>query len=151
TRGETCANAIATGSAATASRPASSAAAAAGLLLRVGTANGGGRDRAADDARDGDQRQDVRKGLEERAVVRPALDVLEPGGDRAREAEEERGPEGAERPPPAEDQRGERDEAAPGGHVLAEGVDEPDREEDASERGERARGGHARVADPIDG
>src|SRR5437588_5014631 len=150
TRAESCASATAAGSAATARRPAASAAVAAGLLLRVGAANSGGRDRAADDARHGDQREDVGQGLEEGAVVRPALDVLEPGSDGAREAEQERGPEGAERPPPAEDQRREGDEPAPGGHVLAEGVDEADREEDASQRGQRARGGHARVADPVD-
>src|SRR5437870_3421762 len=149
TRAESWASATLAGSAATASRPAASAAGAAGLLLCVGAANGGGRDRAADDARDGDQRQDVGQGLEERAVVRPALDVLEPGGDGAREPEQKRGSEGAERPPAAEDQRREGDEAAPCGHVLAEGVDESDREEHPSERGERARGGHARVADAV--
>src|SRR5438105_4722743 len=83
TCGETCATATAAGSAATASRPAASAPGAAGLLLLVGTANGGGRDRAADHAGDGDQRQDVGQGLEERAVVRPAFDVLEPGREGA--------------------------------------------------------------------
>src|ERR671935_89112 len=100
------------GSAATASRPARSAAAAAGLLLCVGAANGGGRDRAADDARDGDQRQDVRQNLEEGAVVRPGVDELEPRSNCARETEQEGGTEGAERPPATEDQGRERDEAA---------------------------------------
>src|SRR5918911_114687 len=94
TRAESWASATPAGSAATASRPAASAQGAAGLLLLVGTANGGGRDGAADHAGDGDQRQDVGQGLEERAVVRPSLDVLEARGDGAREPEQERGAEG---------------------------------------------------------
>src|SRR5207302_2914551 len=96
TRAESCANATAAGRAATARSPGASAPGAAGLLLLVGSANGGGRNRAADDAGNGDERQDVGQGLEERAVVRPSLDVLEARGDGAREAEQERGPEGAE-------------------------------------------------------
>src|SRR5687767_8716840 len=62
--------ATATGSAAAPSSPKSSEKAAARfrrglvpLLLDVGAANGDGRDRAADDAGDGDQREDVGKRL----------------------------------------------------------------------------------------
>src|ERR687887_1065558 len=149
TRVETWASATAAGSAATASRPAASAPGAAGLLLLVGTANGGGRDRAADDAGDGDQRHDVRKGVEERAVD-VAVVLAEALGERRREAEEERGAEGAEGAPLAEDERGEGDVAAAGGHVLVEGVDEADREVGAAERGEHAGERHRGVARGVD-
>src|SRR4029450_8545322 len=76
------------------------------LLLFVRAADGGGRGRASDPACDGDERQHVWQRLEERAVGRPALDVLESRGDGAREPEEERRPERAERLPPAEDKTG---------------------------------------------
>src|SRR5919201_915166 len=149
TRAETCASATAAGSAATASRPARKAPGAAGLLLLVGTANGGGRDRAADDAGDGDQREDVRERVEERAVD-VAVVLAQALGERGREAEEERGPKGAEGSPLAEDERGQRDEPAPGGHVLVEGVDEADREVGAAQGGEDAGERHSRIARRVD-
>ena len=57
---------------------------------------------------------------------------------------------GAERLPVAEDDRGQRDEAAARGHVLVERVDEPDREERAAGGREHARGDHRAVADAVD-
>src|SRR4051794_15143334 len=105
-------------------------------LFDVRAANGGGRYRPADDPRDGDQREDVRQGLEEQLVRLPRLDEPEPLRQRAREAEEERGGESSYRSPATEDQRGECDEAATGGHVLRERVVEADREERAAERRE---------------
>ena len=53
---------------------------------------------------------------------------LEVVGERAREPEQEARRGRAEGPPAAEDQRRERDEPAPGGHVLVEGLDEAERE-----------------------
>src|SRR5437660_12902567 len=106
-----------TGTEATASTPATSAATARGLrargrllLLRVRASNRGGGNRAADHSGDRDQRQHVRQGLEERSG-RLAVGVRQPQGERAREAEQQRRAEGAERAPVSEDQRGERDEA----------------------------------------
>src|SRR5262245_53717339 len=94
------------------------------LLLLVRAANGCRRDRAADQAADRDQRQDVGQGLEEE---RGLLRVLGQGaGERAREAEEQRSAEGAERLPHAEDQGGQSDEASSHGHILPEAPDEPD-------------------------
>src|SRR5207248_9628025 len=58
--------------------------------------------------------------------------------------------EGAERSPLAEDQRRERDEAAPGGHVLREGVHEADREEDAAHRGEGSGSDDGGIAGAVD-
>ena len=62
----------------------------------------------------------ARTGAPGRATAAEVEYVGQPVRERAREAEEQRRAEGAERPPVAEDQRGERDEAAPGGHVLVE-------------------------------
>src|SRR4051794_16999822 len=118
------------------------------LLLDVRTANGCGRDRAADDAGDRDQGEDVRKRLEQGS--RASRIRREPLRERAREAEEERGGEGAARPPAAEDQRRERDEAAAGGHVLVERVDEADREVGAAQRGEDPGEDDGGVADAVD-
>src|SRR5918911_669022 len=149
TRAESWASATPAGSAATASRPAATAQGAAGLLLLVGTANGGRRDRAADDAGDGDQREHVRERVEERAVDVPVV-LAEALRERRREPEQKGGPEGAERPPLAEDERGERDEAPAGGHVLVEGVHEPDRQVRPAERGEDAGEGDGGVACGVD-
>src|SRR6476619_3301149 len=103
---------IATGIAATASSPNSSANGAAvfpGLLLDVRAANGSGRSGTADHARDGDQRNDVRKRLEER---RGGLRVDgQPVGDRRREPEQERRSERAEGTPVPKDERRQGDEA----------------------------------------
>jgi len=122
-----------------------------GYLLLVRAPDRCRRDRAADHAGDCDQREQVRERREERAVRRPGIDVLELRSESAREAEEECGPEGGERPPVAEDQRGEGDEPAPGRHVLRERVDEADRQEHASQGGQRSRGRHGRVPDAVDG
>src|SRR5919108_5877456 len=70
------------------------------LLLLVWAANGCGRDRPSDHAGDGDERQDIRQGLEERPVRRPALDVLEAGRHRGPENEKEGCAAGAGPPPP---------------------------------------------------
>src|SRR5215475_14335842 len=109
------------------------------LLPSVRTAIRSRRDRAADHARNGDQRQDIWERLEEqrrrtalREVGRQAV------AERAREPEQQAGGIGAERPPVAEDDRGNRDEAAAAGQVLVEEADVPDREVRAAERGECA-------------
>src|SRR5919106_223942 len=114
---------MATGSAATEAAPAARAAQALpGLLLRVRTANGGWRGPAADHARDGEESEYVREHLGENLDARERLPVgvPEPEGERGREAEQARRGEGAERPPRTEDDRRQRDEAAPRGHVLVE-------------------------------
>src|SRR5919204_4602388 len=118
------------------------------LLLLVRTSNGGWRDRTADHACHGDQRQDVGERLEERRCGTRVH--REPEGQRRGEAEQERRPERPERAPVAEDERRERDEAPPGGHVLVEGANEADRQERATQRCQHARGHDARVAHGID-
>src|SRR5882672_8021078 len=55
----------ATGTARSATRPASTASDARWLLLRIGAANGGRRNGTPDHARHRDEREDVRKGLEQ--------------------------------------------------------------------------------------
>src|SRR4051812_35802897 len=120
-------------------------------LFDVRAANGGGRDRPTDHPRDRDQREDVRQGLEEQLVGLPRLHLAEPLGEGAREAEEEGGGEGAERAPPTEDERRERDEPSAGRHVLRERVVEADRQERAAERREHPRHDHRRVARAVDG
>ena len=77
----------------------------------------------ADHSGDGDQRQEVRERSEERAVVGPGVHVLELRCQRAREAEQQRGAENAERPPVAENECREGDEPAARGHVLGERAD----------------------------
>ena len=67
-------------------------------------------------------------------------------GEGAREAEQETGDRGAERPPVPEDERGEGDEPAPGGHVGVERVHEAEREVRAAGRGEHAGDDHRAVA-----
>src|SRR5262245_64111515 len=102
-----------------------------GLLLDVWTASGCGAPRAPDHAHEGDEREDVRQGLEEVGggeVGREERRALEPEGERAREAEEEARAEGAERPPVPEDDGRQGDVAPARGHVLVEGVAEPEGE-----------------------
>src|SRR3954451_823591 len=86
------------------------------LLLAVGTANRGGRDRTAGHAGEGGQGQDIRERLEEQRC-RAAL--REVGGqavaERAGEAEQQARRVRAEGPPVAEDDRGDRDESAAAG------------------------------------
>src|SRR3954447_1889630 len=118
---------IAPGSTRTPSSPRKDPTQAAALLLLVRTANRCGPDRAADHTGHRDHGQDVRERVEQRAGG-GAVSVREPLGERAREAEQERRRRRSERPPLAEDQRGERDEAPADGHVLVEGADEADRE-----------------------
>src|SRR5947208_2590930 len=120
------------GTATSASRPTITAAAARGLrargrlLLDVRTTNGCGWDGTTDHARDRDQRQQVRKSLEQRAVDGPAVDVLELRGQSGREAEQERGRESSGRTPVTEDERRQGDEPASVGHLLVEVVREAD-------------------------
>ena len=80
------------------------------LLLHVRDAGGGRWPRAADDARDGDEREHVRQRLEQRptsekAGSRWASALEKPNSSTARER--------AARPPVAEDDRRERDEPTP--------------------------------------
>src|SRR5215210_6262931 len=104
---------MAAGTAATARRPSSTAPTARQfrvLLFLVGTSIGGRRDRAADQAGDGDQGDDVRKRRDQvRRDVRLALQR-----DREREAEsEQQGCRECEpRTPLSEDDGGKCDEAA---------------------------------------
>src|SRR5206468_10366262 len=79
-----------------------------------------------DHARDRNERQDVREGLEQDG--RRVGVGGEPERERGGRAEEERSSERAERAPVAEDERGERDEATTRGHVLVERADEADRQ-----------------------
>src|SRR5215207_459419 len=91
------------------------------LLLLVRPADRGRRDRAADHARDGDQRQHIGQSVEEERCRAALLEVLGQAiGERTREAEQQAGGEGAERAPVPEDQRRDRDEAPSSGHVLVE-------------------------------
>src|SRR4051812_42927718 len=125
---------IAAGTASAPTRPRTTASDARWLLLDVGAANCCGWNRAADHTGDGDQRQDIRKRLEEyrrRVGVRG-----ESERERCRRTEEHRRRLGAERTPVAEDDRGECDEAPAVRHVLVEGADEADREVRAAERSE---------------
>ena len=66
--------------------------------------------------------------------------------ERGRAAEEECRRECAERTPVAEDHGRERDEPAPGGHVLAERAEVADRQIRAAEGREDAGQNHRRVA-----
>src|SRR5579862_5324181 len=92
--------ATAAGSVATASTP-TVIPAAPRLLLDIGAAVGGRRDRTPDHAGNGDQRQDVGQGLEQdRGGARVGR---QPVRERGREAEQERRAPRAERPPVAED------------------------------------------------
>src|SRR5205823_5040754 len=124
------------GIAATAKAPTTTPARAA-LLLDIRAAVGGGRRRAADHAGDGDQRQHVREDVEERRRRRRV--DLQPEGDGAREAEEQRRGERARGPPVAEDHRRQRDKAPAVGHVVDERpTSEAVREVDTAERREDA-------------
>src|SRR5919204_980583 len=121
TRFDSFVNATAAGSTSTPSSAKKTDANARPLLLDVWTANGSRWDRTTDDADDGDQRQQVRERLEQVAVRLPP-DMLEAELERRREAEQERGGEGAERAPVPEDERGEADEPSAGRDVLRERV-----------------------------
>src|SRR5690349_2110277 len=88
------------------------------LLLDVGLTNGGGRYGAPDQTDDRDERQHVGQGLEEHGSGGRVDGKLK--GERAREPEEDRRAEGAERSPLAEDEGGEADEPLTLGHVLVE-------------------------------
>src|SRR3954453_12540375 len=105
--------------ASTAGVPSTRAARAAALLLVIRTACCRRADRPPDDACDGDEREDVREGLEERP---PRIPVRrrERGGDRAQGAEEQGREPGQERPPLAEAECREPDEPDALGHVLVE-------------------------------
>src|SRR5207237_9254842 len=89
--------------------PSTTAAQALRLLLSIGPATRRGRNRPADHAGDRDQGQHVRKRLKEDGRVPPLLP--EPECERRREAEQQRGRERTERPPIAEDERRQADEA----------------------------------------
>src|SRR6266404_888058 len=136
------------GTAAKAISPRSSASDARWLLLRVRAANGGRWDRAPDHARDRDQGQDVWERLEEDGR-RVGID-RKAERKRGRRAEEQRRREGAERTPVAEDQRGERDEAAAGRHVLVERPDEAHREVRTAEGRQDARERDGEIPREID-
>src|SRR5437868_2153122 len=116
----------ATGTAAMARSPESTASDERWLLLRIRPSCGGGRDRPADHARDRDQGQGVRQRLEQHGVRAPVRDRPESLRERAREAEQQRRTECAGGPPLAEDECSEGDEAAPLCHVLVERVHEAD-------------------------
>src|SRR6266536_988971 len=118
---------------------ASGAAESAPSLLDVRAANRRWRDRSTDYACDGDQGQDIRKRLEQHRRIAPRL--REAKRQRCRAAEQKRGGECTERPPVAEDDRGQRDEAAARGHALDEGAEVAERQVRAAERGQHARQG----------
>ena len=110
-----------------------------------------GRDRAADDTGDRDEREHVRQRVEEERRGAALREVRwKAVAERAREPEQKARSERPERPPVAEDERGEGDEAAAAGDVLVEEVHVSDREVRAAERGEGAGGDHRAVADPVD-
>src|SRR5262245_629000 len=88
------------------------------LLLHIRYSQGLRRRRAADPPRQHDHRQNVRDHLNE--LVGDVYSALHTNRDRLGEAEEEAGDESADRIPFAEDQRGQRDVSAPGGHVAGE-------------------------------
>src|SRR3954453_18468438 len=124
-----CERAMATGIASTANSPKKTATRAAPrLLLDIRSAGGGRPDRAPDHAGDGDQRQQVRQCLEERAPL-VAVGGRQAVGERAREPEEQGGRVRREGPPFAEHERGEPDEAGACRHVLVERVHEAHRED----------------------
>src|SRR6185436_2444046 len=146
------ATAIAAGSEAAAMSPTTTEAGALpfaiALPLLVRAADCRRADRAADHAHERDQCEHVRQGREQvRGDVRLPL---QRDRDRAREAEEEAGREGAERVPLAEDDRGEGDVAAAGAHVLVEGAGEADREVCPTEGREHPRHDHGDVPDAVD-
>src|SRR5436189_2627062 len=116
----------ATGTAAAAASPSRSASEARWLLLRIRPPHRGRRDRAADHAGDGDEREHVRQRLEQhRRGVR--IDG-KAERERGRSAEEHRRGIGTERTPVAEDDGCERDEPTAVRHALVERADEADRQ-----------------------
>src|SRR5215510_5258685 len=88
------------------------------LLLHIRDSQSLRRRRAADPPRKHDHRQNVWDHLNE--LIGNIYSALHSNRDRLGEAEKEAGEERADRIPFAEDQRGQRDEAAPGGHVAGE-------------------------------
>src|SRR5262245_60467428 len=116
----------------TEARPKTTEAAARGfpaagrLLLLVWAANSSGRCGASDHSGDGDQGNEIWERGEEVPVVGPGVHVRELRRQGVHEPEQERGAEDAGRPPVAEDQGGQGDEAAPGRLLLGEGVVEAD-------------------------
>ena len=81
-------------------------------------------------------------GIGEPSSGEPALELLG-------EAEHQRGAERADGVPAAEDQRGEGDEAAPGGHVLLEAAGGVEGEERAAEPGDGTAEQHGDVAQAL--
>src|SRR5206468_4572593 len=82
------------------------------LLLGVRASDGRGRNAAADHTGDCDQREHIREGVEEKRRCAALLEVGgQPVSERAREPEEKAGGKRTERPPVAEDQRRDGDEA----------------------------------------
>src|SRR3954454_17493418 len=141
-----CAAATPAGIARTASAPRATAARAAPLLLLIRPARGRRPDRAADHPGHRDDRQHIRQGVEQCAPL-VAVGVRQAVGQRAREAEEQRGAPGRERPPLPEHEGGQPDEAGAARHVLIERVDEPERQVRAAHRRDRAGCDHRHVAD----
>src|SRR5215475_10518538 len=118
------------------------------LLLHIRYSQGLRRRRAADPPRQHDHRQNVRDHLNE--LVGDVYSSLHTNRDRLGEAEEEAGDERADRIPFAEDQCGQRDESAPGGHVAGEERILADGQIGAAEAGERARNQHSRITHSVD-
>src|SRR6266571_9094085 len=136
-RVERRATSIAAGIVSTPASPSSNATQALRLLLDVGPANGRWWYRPADHAGDGDQGQDIGQRLEQHRRAPPWLREAERESRRA--AEEQGGGKRAERTPVSEDDRGKRDEAPAGSHILAERAEIADREIGAAERSEHSR------------
>src|SRR5688572_10147159 len=102
------------------------------LLFPVRLADGGGGDGAAAETGEDDDGKDVGHHLQEllRDQILRRLDGYGLG-----EAEEQGGSGGADRVPTAEDERSQRDKAAPTRHVLRKGGEETHREVDAAQGG----------------
>src|SRR5262249_2908992 len=118
------------------------------LLLHIRYSQGLRRRRTADPPSQHDHRQNVRDHLNE--LVGDVYSALHTNRDRLGEAEEEAGGESADRIPFAEDQCGQRDESAPGGHVAGEERILADRQIGAAEAGERARNHHSPITHSVD-
>ena len=117
------------------------------LLLDVGNAVGGGRTGLPHQAGDHDDGHDVRRHPQELRRDRCGR------GWRAwlagvGEAEHERGTERPDRMPPSEDHGGQADEAAPTGHVLVEGADDPRVKKAPTEPGDGSTEDDVHVPEP---
>ena len=110
-----------------------------------------GGDRPPDRAGDDDDRDDVGQGLQELARDREVADrdaeELQAGAERAGEAEQHGAGEGGPRPPLAEDEGGEGDEAGAVGHVVLEAGLRLEREPGAGQPGDQPADHHGPVAD----